>query len=205
MILYATKVWGGDEARMYNGGLRRKQSALKAPHMTLFLNNSCTFPMELWDSKSVTSFPVFPIIHEVLENYGVSDELFEGGFYYSSAEIMAIEYAKLHGYTHLAWVSSDSLPTSNFIPDAPDAFTVAPKSEVNTWDVDGKDQYFSDQCFLLDVTKVDLRELLHPTSPPIPDYPKHGGNSFEHLMARYMRSKGYYRVILQDHWYDHPV
>ncbi len=81
---------------------------------------------------------------------------------------------------------------------------VSPLSEVNTWhDADDYDHYMSDQAFVVRVKDFLNPEVYHVPGTD-PDYPDYGGNSFEHMVGKYLKKTGKKRKILTDFWVNHP-
>lgn len=86
-----------------------------------------------------------------------------------------------------------------------DVMIVSPASEVNTWhDKEGYDHYMSDQAWLVRVNDFANPEI-YKVGGIDPDYPDYGGNSFEHMVGKYLKKSGKKRKILKDFYTFHPT
>lgn len=197
-VLFATKCWEKDWQKMLAGGFDRKVE-------------SCQYP---FDASLL-------IINNGISNEGI-DALQEAFFFtskvknfsnpYADAELLAVE--KAIRYDYLCYVQGDCLisPASDWVTPAiktleenPHISVVSPASDCNTWH-DPKthlDQFFSDHAFLIRVS--EFRKPIYDTEGVIPEFPPHGGQSFEHMAAKYLRKAGKYRYIMEDVWVNHPA
>jgi hypothetical protein len=200
--LFTTKCWQKDYLKYLKGEFDRKTPSFPFDEKILFLNNgvpSLPFPCKTVD--------VIPLIDEVLEFFDLKDSDFQGGFWYSIEELTELYVAK--DFDYICHYASDCSGGGQWVHDAltvleleKDVSVVSPRSEVNTWhDRAGYDQFFSDQCYLIRVN--EFRQRIYDYPGTIPDYPEHGGNSFEHRVAKYLRANNKYRKILDAYWYDH--
>jgi hypothetical protein len=153
----------------------------------------------------------------VLECYDIDVDSFEGGYYYSIAELVGIYQCKTPYLLHF---SSDSyIPhrykASNWIQEAieimeqnKDIIVANP-----TWNYKWREaesestdsvnekfwfsQGFSDQCYLINVEnfKGKIYNYQHPASAR---YPKYGGNLFEKRVDSFMRTHDKYRIVAKD-------
>ncbi len=62
---------------------------------------------------------------------------------------------------------------------------------------------FSDHCYLIR-PKDFIYEDFRLEEPELPEYPEHGGESFERRMARILHANNKKRYILTDFHYAHP-
>lgn len=203
----ATKCWEGDWRKMIAGGFDRKAESCQYPfdNKTLIINNGdvqwSAFPMDIqiWPNEFFRE-PVLKFF-----------ELKEANVY-ALGELAAVYHAG--GYDYLCYVQGDCLisPASDWVTPAiktleenPHISVVSPASDCNTWH-DPKthlDQFFSDHAFLIRVS--EFRKPIYDTEGVIPEFPPHGGQSFEHMAAKYLRKAGKYRYIMEDVWVNHPA
>lgn len=214
LVIFSTKTWQGDYQKILAGGYNRKYQHCNFPFIQkwLFLNNiTDPVPDEAWtdrtDADLVLKTP--ELASEVLTAYNLTEDSFNGGYWYSIQELTELMLAASMGIEYLVHYSSDALNRNeSWIEDGiarlqqdPSIKVVSPKSEVNTW---GEvDQFFSDQCYL--IRPSDFYGQDFTIAGDIPEYPQHGGDSFEKKMAKIMRQNGWKRAILQDKWYDHEA
>lgn len=199
---FASKCWEKDWAQLVFGGFAAKEKAIGYPFdHHYFVYNNGTPP-------SLSGYHTAELSDRVLSFFNLYEEDFKGGYNYSIGELTAIWLA--HSCDYLCYVQGDCTPTSgdwvtegiDILEKDPSVSAVSPLSEVNTWHgSDNRDQFFSDQAFLIRIP--EFRKAIYEGGPDIPEYPPHGGDSFEKKVAQYLRRNGTYRHILTNHWYVH--
>lgn len=212
-VSFFTKTWGGDYRQFLNGALKRKVDAMDYDFEVVGLVINNEVPLGVADSLSAQADVVIDAeehAKNVLRFYGLSEEDFNGGYPYSIGELSACWACDTD---YLCYVQGDCLVTSGdwvtegirVLSRDSSVSVVSPASEVNTWHgVDGRDQFFSDQAFL-----VRTEEFQNPIfkfdGPEQPEYPDYGGHSFEYKAGQYLRNREKYRKILDQHWVSHPA
>lgn len=187
-VIFASKCWQGDWQKILAGSFNRKWQNVKYPFdgMILVLNNGVPEGFEGFRAKQT-------------------------GNVYADGELGAVEAAK--DYDYLCYVQGDCIteggdwvtPGIKILEENPDIAVVSPGSDVNTWhDKDGLDHYMSDQAWLVRVKEFsDPKVYQYPGTDP--DYPSYGGDSFEHMVGKYLKATGRYRKILPEFWTHHPA
>ncbi len=204
-VCFASKCWSGDWTKLVFGGFEAKAKSADYPfdRKIFLLNNGVPENIAFGTRVDATK-------RRVLEYFNLTEESFKGGYKYSIAELTAIYLA--NDFDYLCYVQGDCVcSTGDWVTEGvaileknPEIAVVSPRSEVNTWHgADGLDQFFSDQCFLVRVKEFSGQ--IYGGGEEIPEYPHHGGDSFEKKAAQYLRRTGKYRKILTNHWYDHPT
>lgn len=187
-VLFATKCWSGDWAKMLAGGFDDKWKTIGYPFddKVLILNNGVPEGVEGFRAKQT-------------------------GNVYADGEKGAIEAAK--GYDYLCFVQGDCITQGgdwvttgiDYLEHWPSISVVSPRSEVNTWDdKKGLDRYMSDQAWLVRVSEFSNQDIYQYPGVD-PDYPDYAPNSFEHQVGRYLKSTNRYRKILDGFWTVHGV
>lgn len=203
-VLFCSKTYFGDYHKFLSGAFDRKVPPYPFDDKILMLNNGVPegvkFPCKTLD--------VIPLIDQVLDFYNLKHADIAKGFWYSIAELTAIYYAK--NYDYLCWVQGDCLtegdwitPGIKILEEYKTISCVSPYSDVNTWDKGNLDQFFSDQSFLVRVK--EFRKPIYNYKGRIKEFPSHGGNSFEHMVAKYLRANNKYRRILHEFYQLHEV
>lgn len=208
--LFATKVWEKDWQPMVAFGFDNKLASCDFPFTsTMLVVNNGVPSLEPLQGLADYLYSVDQHAAEVLEFFKLKPEDFQGGYNYSIAELMAIYFAK--DFDYLCYVQGDSITKESWVQfgidtleDHPDVSVVSPASDCNTWHnpITKKDQFFSDQGFLVRVN--EFRKPIYSEPGVIADYPPHGGNSFEHMVAKYLRKANKYRYIEEAAWLIHP-
>lgn len=214
-VLFATKCYGKDYLPFLSSAFTHKYKSIGYPFdgTVLMLNNGIPEDMK-WALTGANGFtldvePALPIVYE---HFGLTDESFEGGKWYSVAELTALFYAQEEGYDYLCWVQGDCLAQDDWVEEGieilesnPDIAVVSPWSDVNTWhDNDGLDHYMSDQAFLVRVKEFAQKDVYHYPGTDS-DYPSYGGNSFEHMVGKYLKATKRFRKILINYWCTHET
>jgi hypothetical protein len=212
-VLFTTKCWKNDWYKFLGNAFERKWQSCQYPFdkKWLMLNNDV--PEEAMDNfraDRIINVPAYA--DEVLDFFNLKREDFKGGFWYSIAELAELYFAR--DFDYLCHLSSDSLivPPKDWITkgieilkNEPQVSVVSPSSRVNTWHNEkGLDQYFSDQGYLIRVPEF-RQKIYNFNKPELPDYPRHGGNSFEKKVAQYLINTNHFRRILDDVWLEHPA
>jgi hypothetical protein len=155
---------------------------------------------------------------QVLDFFGLREEDFKGGYYYSIAELVAIHNCKTEYLLHYAGDCKLAAPL-DWIGPSLNIFRQHPNVKVfnPVWngDVDeaeevafaeSKDFYwgygFSDQCYLIRVEDFKKR-IYEETHPASQRYPAYGGELFEKRVDAWMRTYGYYRLTYKHGSYIH--
>jgi hypothetical protein len=215
LVIFSTKTWQGDYEKIIEGGFNRKYQSCDYPFIQkwLWLNNIEDYiPDNTFETKTDADLIIKTekLANEVMESFGVNKETFKGGYWYSIQEMCELMLAASMKADYLVHYSSDALQKTpgwitegiKILENDKSIHVVSPYSEVNTWG--DTDQFFSDQCYLirpLDFYEKDFAKEYVDIS----DYPAHGGNSFEKIMAQIMRENNMYRKILNNHWYEHEA
>lgn len=212
-VVFCTKTWREDYDKFLSGAFERKLSSVPYDfdQTFLFLNNG--IPTVAYDDLAHSAnqtIEVADIAPGVMEHFKVTEDTFKGGYHYSIAELSAILYAA--PYDYLCWIQGDCLGDgSDWVSEGiaileknPQISVISPGSEVNTWhdQVTKQDHMFSDQAWLVRVAEFN-QPIYNYTEPDLPDYPPHGGDSFERLVGRYLHQTGRYRQILEEFWITH--
>jgi hypothetical protein len=212
-VAFATKCWDLDWLRHFSGGFERKWKAVRYPFdRKIMIVNNVGHPDEI---------------------KGLFEEITEGDAYYAydlawtlpardyKSEYALGELAACYvsgadpdtAVDYLCYVQGDVLtqggdwvtPSIKILEAEPNVMVVSPASDVNTWhDRDGYDHYMSDQAWL-----VRVKDFMNPEVYQVPgtdpDYPDYGGNSFEHMVGKYLKKTGRTRKILTDFYAVHPA
>ena len=213
-ILFSTKTWEGDWKKILSGGFERKLEACDfAFNETLLVVNNTKQPRDLFDDVADNVLFVEDEAKKTLDFFGLQEASFKGGYVYSIAELAELRYAHAEGFDYLVHYSSDALSVKGdwisegikILEEQRDVWVVSPYSDVNEWhDETNRDQMFSDQCYLVRPKDFILEDYTL-TDPELPEYPAHGGDSFERKMARILHKNKKYRYILTDYRYEHPA
>ena len=209
--IFATKTWKGDYTKFLSGAFKRKVPKYGFVQKWLFLNNEV--PKNSFNNfKEGKVFEVSKYAQKALEFFNLKKKDFRGGYKYSIAELVCLYLAK--GFDYLVWVQGDCLieETRGFVEkairilqDKEYVSAVSPNSEVNTWHKEtGLDQFFSDQCFVVRI-KEFRGQIYNYKQPKLNEFPKHGGDSFERLVARYFRNNNKFRRILNEYYLYHKA
>lgn len=213
-VLFVTKTWQGDYKQILSGGFDRKIRSCEYPfdERWLIINNiDDPIGIEAFGGIADRVILASDYAKKALDFFNLTEDDFKGGLVYSICELVELYLAAEFDY--LCHFSSDSLmsPSGDWITPGLEILryvtnvsVISPASEVNTWhDRNSLDQFFSDQCYLIDVK--EWRKPIYSEPGTIPEYPAHGGNDFEHMAAKYLRKTDRYRMILEDYGYAHPA
>lgn len=212
-VAFFTKTWGKDYPKMLQDGFERKWQSFSYDFDTVGVAINNEVPPGIRDAflgRADIILDVPKMQNDVLEYFNLKAEDFKGGFFYSIAELAAIRACDTE---YLCYLQGDCLmeSTNDFVARAIDILendprisVVSPASDVNTWhNTEGLDQFFSDQCFVIRI--AEFQKPIYEGGEDIPEYPSHGGDSFEKKVAQYLRRTGKYRKIITNAWYDHPA
>jgi len=212
-VLFATKVWSGDLNKFLRGAFERKVDGcgFNFADRWLMINNG--IPCRAVDDLRISGKKIIVADHaqETLDYFGLTEDSFEGGYVYSIAELVCLYLAK--DFDYLVWVQGDCLleqSNSSFAGDAiaeliGEVSTVAPLSNCNGYhDKNGLDHFFSDQCYVVKVPEY-RQKIYGLTAPVLPEYPPHGGSSFERMVGRYLHTSKRYRKILTNYYVHHEA
>lgn len=194
-VTFATKTSKKDWPRFLAGAFERKSNFYPFARKVLYLNNEV--PQVDWPYET---YDVIEHMDEILDFFELKNHDFEGGLWYSIAELAAIYNCKTE---YLCYVQSDCRTEGDWVTPGikllDEYSTVAPYSEVNTW---GDDWHFSDQAFLIR-TEEYRKPIYHKTN--VPDYPKYGGQYFERMCGAYLKKNKLKRKVLNDYFCHHQV
>ncbi len=214
-VAFATKTWGGDFQEFLKGAFEKKLASAPYPFdkTFLFLNNG--IPAQAIDDlfgHAQSTVIVKDVAQGVMDHFKVTEEMFKGGYHYSIAELTAILYAVPCDY--LCYIQGDCLGDGSdwvtegiqILEDNPSVAVVSPGSDCNTWHdpIKKRDYFFSDQAFLIRVGEFN-QPIYKFIEPDLPEYPSHGGDSFERLVGRYLHRRRRYRQIVEESWITHPA
>lgn len=155
---------------------------------------------------------------EALDFFGLSRESFEGGYYYSIAELVAIYRCRTEYLLHysgdsmldgaLPWIPPSlermrAQPSLVCACPVPNGNEEEARQEALTAEKDFYVGYgFSDQCYL--IRTEDFRARIYEESHPASArYPAYGGELFEKRVDSWMRSNGYMRLVYRHGSYTH--
>lgn len=201
-VTFATKCWEKDWKQMLAGGFDRKVATIgyKFTDKFVVINNGVP------EGIKFTPFAAVDVNDDELkEIFGLTEIN-----HYASGELTAIDEAVTE---YLCYVQGDCLteggdwvtPGVKVLESEPNVMVVSPGSEVNTWhDKDGYDHYMSDQAWLVRVKDFRTPDV-YQVEGVDPDYPSYGGNSFEHMVGKYLKQSGRTRKILPEFWTIHGV
>lgn len=203
-IAFATKTWGGDYQKFLSGAFERKIEATSYPFDGAILVKNNGVPEDVNFSFPKFTQDAIPILGNIYCMGERSAVIFSETFEYlcyvqGDCLTMGILGSKPGGSGD--WIT----PGITILEAESDVMVVSPASDVNTWhDKDGYDHYMSDQAWL-----VRVKDFLNPEVYQVegidPDYPSYGGNSFEHMVGKYLKKTGKKRKILNDFYILHPA
>ncbi len=156
---------------------------------------------------------------EALDFFNITEDSFDGGYYYSISELVSIYLCKTGYLLHFSGDSIAAKSTINWVTKAIEVFKSNPAvivanpawnknykqakeesfSEMNDWYIG---YGFSDQCYLVrtDAFKKPVYNFHHPKSKR---YPKYGGMLFERRVDSYMRTHQLLRITSKETYYTH--
>lgn len=155
---------------------------------------------------------------QTLDFFGLRKEDFQGGYYYSIAELTAIHHCKTEYLLHYASDCMLATPV-RWIEPAIEAMKQYPNAKVANpvWNMyyndarsesfaENRDFYFghgfSDQCYLIR-TKDFKDKIYNETHAASRRYPAYGGELFEKRVDAWMRNHSYYRLTYKHGSYMH--
>lgn len=215
-VVLATKCWGGDYKRFLGDIFVEKSKVIGFPFKEEILVVNNEVPLEAVNALVLRNHCITTdhVIGGVSLYFSIPEEELKKLRKYTLGELSAIwSQRKGTRCEYLCFVQGDCIteggdwvtPAIKVLENEPDVMVVSPASEVNTWhDKDGYDHYMSDQAFV-----VRVKDFLNPEVYKVegvdPDYPAYGGNSFEHMVGKYLKHSGKKRKILTDFYVIHPA
>lgn len=229
MVTFETKVWEDDWKYILMGDYLDKMIAncnYDFKYKTLIINNvkdrrKVAKYAERKKNKGIIDNYYFAEDHseEVLRHFEINRDQFNGGYYYSIAELTGIYFCKTEYLLHF---SSDSFMVESKVNWIDSAIEIFKKSQdiiiANpTWDYlfeTAKEESFkqierfyigsgfSDQCYLIktDIFKKNIYNEKHIDSER---YPEYGGELFEKRVDSYIKNNNLYRITSMDASYIH--
>lgn len=214
-VLFSSKTWQGDLNKIIAGGFRRKHETCLYPFdKTLLVINNIDSPLSLDEMKTLTGadqvVKAEDYATEALKFFRLKKEDLTEGYIYSICELVELYLAE--DFDYLCHFASDTLmykpydwitPSITIMENMPDIITTAPNNEDSiTYGL--KNQYFSDQAYLLKVKEWRKPNTFTYLTPELPEYPSKGGELFEKRAGRYLHNIGRYRQLIKDCYYSHP-
>ena len=227
---FATKCYEKDwEILIKQGGIKNKINNLNYnfDKRVLLINNVNDINLVKQEADKLISQNIideYYVVEEhadkVLEKFNIIKESFNGGYYYSIAELTSIH---LCNTDYLLQLTGDTIceeKNFNWIDKAINTMENNPKILVAnaTWNFkyyeaksesfdEDEDWYygygFSDQCYLIKTS--NFNQSIYNEHNPISDrYPSYGGELFEKRVDSYMRNKELYRITSKHIAYEHP-
>ncbi|SIR34073.1 MULTISPECIES: glycosyltransferase family 2 protein [unclassified Paenibacillus] len=227
-VTFETKCYEEDwRELLQTDRLRRtiERHAFPFAEKVLYINNVsrpelvARHAQRLVDEGVLTSYAVVEACSgEALDFFGLSEDSFAGGYYYSIAELVAIYRCRTEYLLHysgdsmlgdtLPWISPSlermrAQPALVCASPVPSGDEEGARQEALTADKDFYIGYgFSDQCYL--VRTEDFRARIYGESHPASArYPSYGGELFEKRVDSWMRNNGYMRLVYRHGSYIH--
>ncbi len=111
-VLFSTKTWEGDWQKIVSGGFTRKVLAASYPFDSrLLVVNNTKQPRGIFEGFSDDVIFVEDLKDKTLAFFGLKEEDFKGGYYYSIAELAELQYAFGQDYDYLVHYASDTIST----------------------------------------------------------------------------------------------
>lgn len=216
-VLFTTKTWSGDFDKIISGGFKRKHETCLYPFdkKWLLINNvDKTFDIdmikELTEADKVIR--VEDYAKEALKFFRLDKADMNQSYVYSICELVELYLAE--DFDYLCHFASDTLmskpydwitPSLSIMENCPDIITTAPNNEDSiTYGL--KNQFFSDQAYLLKVNEWRKPNAFTYLTPELPEYPPRAGDTlFEKRAGRYLHNIGRYRQLIKEAWYAHPA
>jgi len=156
---------------------------------------------------------------KALQELGIEQESFRGGYYYSIAELVSVCLCQTEYLLHFASDSRVVNSKYNWIDAAIEQMNLNPeiivanptrnfrydveKEEAIKEDDDWFYSYnFSDQCYLIK-TENFRDKIYNHYHPDSEIYPQYGGELFEKRVSSYMRNSGLWRITSKNISYKH--
>lgn len=216
-MLFSTKAWEGDIDKILAGGFQKKAERCMYPfNSTMLVLNNIEKPIPSTDEiKDITGADrvmwAKDYAKKALDFFMLKEEDLGAGYIYSVCELVELYLAD--GFDYLCHFASDTLmhepydwitPSIMIMENCPDIITTAPNNE-DSMIYGTKNQFFSDQVYLLKVKDWRKRDAFTYKTPLLPEYPSKGEELFERRAGRYLHNTGRYRQLIRDCWYDHPA
>lgn len=171
--------------------------------------------------KGILTSVVFVDDHvkEALDFFGLTEDSFAGGYYYSIAELVSIYLCQTEYLLHFSgdsilekpfdWInkaiqkmeSNTNIKVAN--PTWNRKYHEALQESFEEDDLFYTGFGFSDQCYLIRV-KDFKRQIYMEKNTMSERYPKYGGELFEKRVDAWMRNNNYYRITYKFGSYIHP-
>lgn len=221
-VSFWTKTWGKDYPQMLSTGYEKKWQSIGYEFDVLGIAINNKVPEGIADGflgRADIILDVPKMEQAVLDYFYLKEEDFKGGMVYSIAELACIRACDTD---YLCYVQGDCLTMGmlggkpggsgdwvtegiEILEENPEIMVVSPASDVNTWHTEfGLDQEFSDQAWLVR-TKDFQNDAIYKVPGTDPNYPEYGGNSFEHMVGKYLKESGHFRKILKNFYAIHPA
>ena len=229
MVTFETKVWQNDWEYILKGKYLNKvieRCNYQFDKRVLIINNvNDRNEVEIHAVKKVEEgiidsyYFAEDYVDEVLDFFNIKKESFNGGYYYSIAELVGVYLCKTKYLLHF---SSDSFLKKigdHWIDEAINLFIVRNDIIVANpvWNenyIQAKNESieeigdfylsygFSDQCYLIK-TDVFKKQIYNEKNIYSERYPKYGGELFEKRVDSYMRNNSCYRITSKKVSYSH--
>lgn len=229
MITFETKCYENDWQLMLKSNYLStmiKRCNHKFDKKILYINNVRDFKVvKEYADKAVSKgiideyYVVEDYSKEALEFFDIDKDSFEGGYYYSIAELVSIFLCKTEYLLHFSSDAMMEKNSGNWIDDAITTMNLDKKfivanavwnhqfAEAKSESIDQRENWFigqgfSDQCYLIkgDIFKNKIYNFKHEESER---YPKYGGELFEKRVDSYMRENDLYRLTSKNYSYLH--
>lgn len=229
MVTFETKVWQNDWEYILKGKYLDKvieQCNYQFETRVLIINNiNDRIEVEKYAIKKVEEgildsyYFAEDYVDEVLCFFNIKKESFDGGYYYSIAELVGVYLCKTKYLLHF---SSDSflknmgnqwideainlfIDRNDIIVANPvwnDSFIQAKNESIEEIGNFYLSYGFSDQCYLIK-TDIFKKQIYNNKNIESERYPKYGGELFEKRVDSYMRNNNLYRITSKRVSYNH--
>lgn len=220
MVTFETKVWEKDWEYILKGNYLDKMISVNNYNFSkkqIIINNvknRCL--VEKYCENKIKEgvidcyFSVEDYATEVLNHFGLSFDSFQGGYYYSIAELLGIYKCETEYLLHFSGDSFLKKNNHNWINDAievmknqPNIFVANPTwngkfSEAKNESFDETEKFyvgygFSDQTYL--IRTADFKRKIYNEKNRMSErYPKYGGELFEKRVDSFMRNNEKLRI-----------
>lgn len=220
MITFETKIWEKDWEYILKGDYLEKNisaNKFKFTKKQIIINNVDNRKLvEKYCERKINEgiidcyYSIEDFEKEVLDYFDISKNSFNGGFYYSIAELLGIYKCQTEFLLHFSGDSYINKNNQNWIEESikvmrnnPDIVVANPTwnnkfHEAEKGSFDEVENFFlgygfSDQCYL--IRKNDfMKKIYNEKNIESERYPKYGGELFEKRIDAYMRNNSKYRI-----------